>query len=92
MTSFVVKIVGAIAGAAWGLLFVLMLVLTFAIGSRSGAVTVAFVGVPAVMAAAALCIAFRSGFWSGKLALAIEFLLLVAGATGLLTIAAASGG
>ena len=91
MTSYV-KIVGATAGAAWGLLFVIMVLLTYDIGPPPGLVTVAFVVVPAVIAAAAFWIAFRSVFASGRLAFAIELLLFIAGATCLLIVAAASGG
>lgn len=91
MTSYV-KIIGATAGAAWGLLFVIVLVLTAVIGPQPGLVTVAFVVVPAAVAAAAFWIAFRNGFASGTLALAIELLLFVAGVTCLLIVAAASGG
>ena len=92
MTS-ATKIVGTGAGAVWCLLFVIMLALTFGFGVASPSlVSIAFVVVPAVVAAVALWIAFRSEFRSEKLALAIELVLSTAGATCLLIVAAASGG
>jgi hypothetical protein len=86
------KIVGVIAGAAWALLFALMLLLTFATSPLANLVAIAFLIVPALIASAAVWIAFRSGFRSTVLALAIELVLMAAAVFCFLIVAAASGG
>jgi hypothetical protein len=87
-----IRIIGVCAAIAWGLLFAVMLFLTIASGPPANFQTVAFPVVPAIVAAAALWVALRIGLRNTKKALLVELLLLGAGATCLLVVAAASGG